>query len=340
MASDCESVSIKYKGNGTQVLFTFPMTYMSYSDIVVLLYDDLTDRWLDQADRFVFANATTIEFLTAPPAPENPDLFNVWITRKTDLTAMLKSFYPGSAIRAQDLNDNFDQLRLAIEEGRCSIEDAINEVYDPTDAWTKNQQEQGYWRDYDDDNKIATADAISARHDAIIGEFKPNEIPYQQPGKTWQNTGDSWTSYWSPQANAWVAYVNTGPRGEQGVRGNKGEKGDPGEGLKIDGYIDVPGPPVDDGEQGDLIIDSNGEGWVWSEGMWVFVGEIQGPEGPPGSAATIDVGTTTSSIPGGEAQVTNVGTDSQAIFNFVIPRGEPGPQGDFAIHELPELPTV
>lgn len=339
MASDCESVSIKYKGDGVQVLFTFPFTYMSTDDIVVFLYDDTTERWVDQVNRFLFANATTIEFLAAPPAPQDPNFFNVWITRKTDLTAMLKSFYAGSAIRAQDLNDNFDQLRLAIEEGRCSIEQAINDVYDPTDAWTKGQQEQGYWRDYDGDQKIATADAIAARHDAVIGEFKPDSIPYQQPGKTWQNTGESWTSYWSPEANAWVAYVNTGPRGEQGPRGNKGEKGDPGQGLKIDGYIGVPGPPTNPGtEEGELIIDSEGEGWIWDNDLnqWIFVGSIEGPQGEPGTngtngedgaAATIAVGTTTTGDPGTEASVTNSGDSNAAVFDFVIPKGEKGDTG-------------
>ena len=49
-----------------------------------------------------------------------------------------------------------------------------------------------------------------------------------------------------------------------------------------------------------------------------------GADGTDGAAATITVGTTTSSEPGTEASVTNVGTDTAAILNFVIPRGEPG----------------
>ena len=36
---------------------------------------------------------------------------------------------------------------------------------------------------------------------------------YQQPGKNWQNTEECYTTYWNSQANAWVAYMNTGPRG-------------------------------------------------------------------------------------------------------------------------------
>lgn len=46
-----------------------------------------------------------------------------------------------------------------------------------------------------------------------------------------------------------------------------------------------------------------------------------------GSGATIQVGTVTTGIPGSMAQVTNVGTPQDAIFNFVIPRGNPGQDG-------------
>lgn len=52
-----------------------------------------------------------------------------------------------------------------------------------------------------------------------------------------------------------------------------------------------------------------------------------GLKGDPGEAATIRIGTVTTSDPGGEAQVENSGTSQDAVFNFVIPRGEEGPQG-------------
>lgn len=56
----------------------------------------------------------------------------------------------------------------------------------------------------------------------------------------------------------------------------------------------------------------------------------QGPTGPAGTAATIAIGSTTTGAPGTSAIVTNSGTTSNAILNFVIPRGadgESGPQG-------------
>jgi hypothetical protein len=55
-----------------------------------------------------------------------------------------------------------------------------------------------------------------------------------------------------------------------------------------------------------------------------------GPPGPQGAGATITIGTTLTGNPGTGAQVTNSGTPTNAVFNFVIPRGDvgaTGPQG-------------
>jgi len=50
--------------------------------------------------------------------------------------------------------------------------------------------------------------------------------------------------------------------------------------------------------------------------------------GVPGASATVNVGTTTTGNPGTNAAVTNSGTESAAIFNFTIPRGDKGEQGN------------
>lgn len=56
---------------------------------------------------------------------------------------------------------------------------------------------------------------------------------------------------------------------------------------------------------------------------------IVGPTGPTGpqGPASIAVGVTTTTDPGTNASVTNVGTDDNVILNFNIPRGETGPIG-------------
>jgi hypothetical protein len=63
----------------------------------------------------------------------------------------------------------------------------------------------------------------------------------------------------------------------------------------------------------------------------VALADITGPAGPqgdPGEAATIEVGTVTTVPYGDPATVTNVGTNTDAIFDFEIPEGPQGDQGD------------
>lgn len=78
-----------------------------------------------------------------------------------------------------------------------------------------------------------------------------------------------------------------------------------------------------------------------------LIGNIKGPQGDQGptgatgatgTAATITVGTTTTTAYGNSAQVTNTGTQSAAVLNFVIPQGRPGQQtttmGDLTLDSI------
>jgi len=75
---------------------------------------------------------------------------------------------------------------------------------------------------------------------------------------------------------------------------------------------------------------------VWSGTEWI---SLEGPQGQPGQGATVDAGTTTTSAPGGDASVTNVGTTQNAVFNFTIPRGEIGPDGDAGTQQVGTVTT-
>ena len=72
------------------------------------------------------------------------------------------------------------------------------------------------------------------------------------------------------------------------------------------------------------IVSMNGE-LAMPEKVW-----MQGPPGPqgqqgePGAAATVTVGTVTTGEPGTDAIVTNSGTESAAVLDFTIPKGENG----------------
>lgn len=52
-----------------------------------------------------------------------------------------------------------------------------------------------------------------------------------------------------------------------------------------------------------------------------------GPAGKDGLAATIEVGQVREGAPGTHAYVTNTGTSTNAVFDFIIPKGKTGEQG-------------
>ena len=73
---------------------------------------------------------------------------------------------------------------------------------------------------------------------------------------------------------------------------------------------------------------------------------IQGPKGDTGltgdkgDAATVSVGTVTTSLPGTTVEVVNSGTTSAAVFNFSIPQGEKGDTGNSGTISVGTTTTV
>ncbi len=59
-------------------------------------------------------------------------------------------------------------------------------------------------------------------------------------------------------------------------------------------------------------------------------GDASTVPGPPGDNATIAVGTVTTGAPGSDVSVTNVGTPTDAVLDFEIPRGNTGDEGKSA----------
>jgi hypothetical protein len=226
MTTACPNVQIKYTGNGTQQVFSFPFTYISWQDVEAFLYDEQTKKWINQQDKFVQETATSLKFLTAPPASS---VSNILITRNTGVQSMVATFYPGSSIRAQDLNDDFDQLRMSVQEQRCDWENLKSDdstFVKSEDLVDYTDQTTGVWGPAPSGTfGVPTIDAVAARSDAYVQPNLPPTVSYQQPGKNWENTDECWTSYWNPEAEAWVAYVNTGPRGEPGQDGATGATG-------------------------------------------------------------------------------------------------------------------
>jgi hypothetical protein len=96
-----------YTGNGSNKLFSVTFPYLDTADIDVFLNGTLQTV----TTQYFFANATTVEFVTAPANGAA-----VRLDRSTDDSALAATFFPGSSIKAADLNADFDQTLYVVQE--------------------------------------------------------------------------------------------------------------------------------------------------------------------------------------------------------------------------------
>lgn len=123
------------------------------------------------------------------------------------------------------------------------------------------------------------------------------------------------------------------PRGEQGIQGiqgDPGEDGSDGEAATIQvGSVttvssEYPATVTNSGTTSAAVLN-----FQIPQGIQGVPGQdgADGAPGTPGAAATISVGSTTTGNAGTSASVTNSGTSSAAVLDFVIPRGDTGATG-------------
>ena len=179
----CSDVQTIKAGDGSKTQFSFDFPYIFKSEIHVYFWNVTTKEYDEKLTtdstypwRITDANPTIVEFTgTAPPAPtaptdpNEPTVDNVKIRRITKVDDIRALFNPGSAIRSDDLNKNFEQLRYAIQESNCQG------IPDDVDEYLKNY----YWNKFNstvystetwdsDDDQVATTQAIDARIDAKV----------------------------------------------------------------------------------------------------------------------------------------------------------------------------
>ena len=112
-----------------------------------------------------------------------------------------------------------------------------------------------------------------------------------------------------------------GQDGQNGTNGADGQDGAPGAAATIEVGEVTSGSTAQVSNSGtpnaavlDFVLPVGPKGEAGADGA-------DGEQGPPGTSATIQIGSVTS---GDVAQVTNSGSDSAAVFNFVLPKGEKG----------------
>jgi len=96
----------QYTGNGNTVLYSFTFPYLATTDVKVKI-----NGVTQPTTAYSLANATTVQMNSAPANGAT-----VLIFRDTDNDNKKATFYPGSAIKAEDLNDNIDQILYVAQE--------------------------------------------------------------------------------------------------------------------------------------------------------------------------------------------------------------------------------
>ncbi len=97
---------VNYTGNGSTTNYSFTFPYLEKTDVQVRI-----DGTIQNTTAYSFANATTIAMDSAPANGAK-----IAILRNTNNDSKKGTFYAGSAIKSEDLNDNFDQILYVAQE--------------------------------------------------------------------------------------------------------------------------------------------------------------------------------------------------------------------------------
>ena len=157
-----------------------------------------------------------------------------------------------------------------------------------------------------------------------------------------------------PQFNATVSNSGTNeaaifnfgiPKGVKGDRGRAGIDGIDGKSAyevavdngfvgteeewldSIDGEPGGPGPKGDGWTGGVYHSNTGTVQFLSDDGLGFYTEDLRGATGERGQAATVDVGLTNAVAWDEDAEVTNVGTIYEAVFDFKIPKGKAGQDG-------------
>jgi hypothetical protein len=122
----------EHNGNGTLRRFPFTFPYIKEDDVKVSLRTTSTNVTIIASTEYTFPSATEIQFNAlsgaattfqeTTGAPKTG--VTVRIFRDTDITTERVTFFPGSSIRAQDLNDNTLQNLYSSQERKNRAIDA------------------------------------------------------------------------------------------------------------------------------------------------------------------------------------------------------------------------
>ena len=281
----------QFDGDGSETSFSFTWDYISKEDVKVYLDTTLVNEGTG-ASEWQWDGDKKIKMGTAPAAGTK-----LTIRRETPEDKQIVQWTDGSHLIADDLNKS-DRQWLYLAEEHHDVIIRIIWGLPPVPGPGLPDDLFGLWNRLarNKDSNKGTTDEVAQtidKTDQLKGDAVPGSV---------QNGEDS--------------YVLT--------LGAVSERLDlvKGDGSSYPGTGNV-------GHLGKLRVNSSNKLFFWDQTLatpaWVEI--IGGSAGPPGAAATIAVGTTTTLDAGNPATVSNSGTSSAAVFDFGIPKGPKGDPG-------------
>ena len=182
-----------FTGDGSTTTFSFTFPYLEETDVKASINGVVTTAYF-------FANATTLQFTVSPA---NGAAIRIY--RETEDTDLKSTFFAGSAIRAEDLNDNGLQSLYLVQEAKNLAEAA--------DASAVAQQAQ----DAEDtaNTAITTANAASTTANGIASTANTaltnstNAVNTANTANSTANTANSTATTANNTANSALSTANS-----------------------------------------------------------------------------------------------------------------------------------
>lgn len=219
----------EYIGDGVTTLFPFTFPYITADSVKVSLNGIITTNW-------TFANLTTVEMDEAPRFD-----VKVRVYRDTPDEELAATFYPGASVRAQDLNDDFEQLLYITQEVETFVENADLEY--PIELAEEAIAIANEAKGTAEEAKEIAEDALSQvqRTQGLI--IQDNEPATGVEGTLWVNTSEDPPVIYVYDGTEWVISSGGGS-----------------------GSISVGENPPEEPEVGDLWYSSgDGRTYIWYE---------------------------------------------------------------------------
>ena len=357
LCAECDA-RIEYQGNGSQRNYTFPFEYYETSEIYVSVYnpENLEYVSLTAGTDWRLVNPTTISLTEATSE-------RLVIYRCTDIDQMRATFHPGHSVKAQDLNDDFIQLRNAIEEARCCCDEKGERLDYGYDLWLNRVDVDDVDEKYGVPGDLVKSNSTLTINDEVVASTQWIDNRYwDQCDETTYST-DRWVDEMDDVHIPTTLAVEqrladfealTGVQKVTGIM-QRQQKWD--ESVTNDSHVATTDALV---ERHDTYVNKlnvefeenrytqPGKFWVKDDenilfyrrdsgSAWIQIntkgergeaGSDSTVPGPPGLSGTITIGDTTTGQPGTDAEVINIGTPENAVLEFTIPKGEKGEKGD------------